>query len=140
MDPSKILAMTQWPVPRNIKALRGFLGLIGYYRKFICRYAYIAAPLTDLLKKESFKWFVQAQDAFEAFKLAVTSTPVLALPNFDLPFELETDASGVGIGVVLAQMGHPIAYFSQKLSPAMQRASTYAREMFVITEAVLKWR
>lgn len=139
-DKSKIIAMLDWPVPRTITELRGFLGLTGYYRKFVQHYATIASPLTDLLKKESFSWSSPAQQSFEALKQAMTRTPVLALPDFSKPFILQTDASGVGIGAVLLQSNHPIAYFSKKLSSQLQNSSTYIRELYAITAAVKKWR
>lgn len=100
-DPAKIEAMTAWPVPKNVKQLRGFLGLTGYYHRFIANYALIAAPLTDLLKKDAFIWTDDAGTSFGALKTAMTSAPVLRLPNFELQFCVETDASDAGIGAVL---------------------------------------
>lgn len=102
--PSKVKAMVSWPVPKNIKQLRGFLGLIGYYLRFIKQHATIVAPLTNLLKKDAFKWFLEAENAFEAFKKTMTSTPVLRLTDFAQPFVLEIDASNIGVGTVLMQM------------------------------------
>ncbi|XP_015940693.1 uncharacterized protein LOC107466221 [Arachis duranensis] len=103
-------------------------------------YATLAAPLTDLLKKDAFLWSTEASAAFQYLKDTIISQPVLALPNFELPFELETDASGIGISAVLKQEKHPIAYFSKKLSSTMQQQSTYVREFYAITEAVAKFR
>jgi hypothetical protein len=140
MDREKIQAVLDWPPPKNIKQLRGFLGLTGYYRRFIQSYAKLASPLTDLLKKEAYVWSVQAETAFHQLKSAITSAPVLALPDFAKPFILETDASGVGIGAVLHQEGHPIAYFSKKLVPRNQKKSAYFREMLAIAEAIAKFR
>jgi hypothetical protein len=77
MDDSKIDAVKAWPLPKTIRALRGFLGLTGYYRRFIHNYGIIAAPLTALLKKEAFRWMDDATTAFDALKIALTSAPVL---------------------------------------------------------------
>ena len=140
MDESKIKAVMAWPVPKNLKQLRGFLGLTGYYRRFIKHYATLAGPLTELLKKDSFHWSEATKKAFNTLKTALTQGPVLALPNFSIPFHLEIDASGMGIGAVLTQGKHPIAYFSKKMSPAMQRQSAYVRELYALTEAVAKFR
>ncbi|XP_042005724.1 uncharacterized protein LOC121754429 [Salvia splendens] len=139
-DPSKISAMTAWPTPTSVKQLRGFLGLTGYYRRFIAGYAMIAAPLTELLKKDSFHWSPEAEESFGNLKTAMTSAPVLRLPDFDRQFCVETDASDLGIGAVLLQDSHPIAFFSKKLGPRRRVASTYHKELYAIVEAVQKWR
>ena len=139
-DPAKIEAMTSWPTPTTVKQLRGFLGLTGYYRRFVQNYSIIAAPLTDLLKKEAFTWTPAADESFSALKEAMTAAPVLHLPDFDAPFTIETDASDSGIGAVLLQMGHPLAFFSKKLGPKRRVASTYHKELYAIVEAVQKWR
>ena len=128
MDHNKVTAILNWPIPTTVKQLRGFLGLIGYYHQFIKGYASIATPLTNLLKKDKFHWDSHAKIAFDTLKTAITTTPVLALPNFSKSFILETDASGTGIGAVLSQSQHPIAFFSKKLSPQMQKQSAYTRE------------
>lgn len=139
-DPSKIEAMTAWPKPKTVKQLRGFLGLTGYYRRFIAGYAGIASALTELLKKDSFAWSPEADSSFVNLKKAMTSAPVLRLPDFERPFCVETDASDLGIGAVLLQDNHPIAFFSKKLGPRRRVASTYHKELYAIVEAVQKWR
>lgn len=140
MDPAKISAIMAWPIPKTIKSLRGFLGVTGYYRRFIKNYSLIAGPLTDLLKKEAFVWNGPVEEAFHHLKRCVTSAPVLALPNFSKVFYVDTDASGIGIRAVLSQENHPIAFFSKKILGRMQKTSAYAREMMAITEAVAKFR
>ncbi|GJX25621.1 retrotransposon-related protein [Tanacetum coccineum] len=130
----------KWPTPDNVKQLRGFLGLTGYYRRFIKDYASISKPLTLLLKKNSFVWNPNAQTAFETLKEAMSQASVLALPNFNKPFTIETDASGMGIGAVLQQEGHPIAYLSKSLSSKHQALSTYEKEFYAVLMALEKWR
>ncbi|XP_074324186.1 putative mitochondrial protein AtMg00860 [Apium graveolens] len=104
-DSDKIAVMKHWRTPSNIKQLRGFLGLTGYYRRFIKGYREISRLLTQLLKKNSFFWNQDATAAFENLKYAMTSAPVLALPDYSLPFVLKTDASTLGVGAVLMQQG-----------------------------------
>ncbi|GKC03170.1 putative mitochondrial protein [Tanacetum coccineum] len=131
-NPAKIKAMEDWHVSSNVKQLRRFLGLIGYYRRFIKSYASISRPLTLLLNKNGFQWNKEAQVAFEHLKKAMMSAPVLPLPDFEKEFTVETDASGVGIGAVLIQGDHPIAYLSKTLSAKHQLMSTYEKEFWLL--------
>ena len=101
MDPAKVQAIHDCPTPRSARAVRGFLGLAGYYRKFVHNYGTVAAPLTALLKKDGFAWDNTAATAFSALKAAVTSAPVLAMPDFAKMFIVECDASTAGFGAVL---------------------------------------
>jgi hypothetical protein len=116
VDPRKIEAMQDWPHPKTLKILRRFLGLIGYYHKFVKNYGKIAAPLTALLKKNSFTWTPAAAQDFRTLKMAMCTTLVLALPDFTKTFVLECDASGKGISVFLMQEGRPLAFTIKQLS------------------------
>jgi hypothetical protein len=116
VDPKKIEAMQDWPRPKTIKRLHGFLGLTGYYHKFVQNYGNIVVPLTALLKNNSFTWTPAADQAFQALKEAMCTTLVLALPDFTKTFVLECDASRRGIGVVLMQEGRPLAFTSKQFS------------------------
>ena len=115
IDPKKTKALQNWPVPTSMKALRGFLGLTGYYRKFIKDYRLITTPLTALLKKEAFQWSPHAELAFIALKVVVSTPPVLALPNFTKAFVVECDVSVMGLGAILMQDNRPLAYHSEVL-------------------------
>jgi hypothetical protein len=139
VDPKNIEAMQDWPHPKTLKSLCGFLGLTGYYRKFVKNYGKIAAPLTALLKKNSFTWTPTAAQAFQTLKMAMCTTPVLALPDFTKTFVLECDASGKGIGVVLMQEGRPLAFTSKQLSERNLGKSIYEKEMLAILHVVDLW-
>ena len=104
-DPEKIKLINEWPAPTNLRQLRGFLELAGYYRRFVQGYAKIAGPLNNLLKKnQHFDWTADCQSAFDDLKRALASPPVLALPNDDGLFILDTDASEYSMGSVLSQV------------------------------------
>ncbi|GJS67859.1 ty3-gypsy retrotransposon protein [Tanacetum coccineum] len=139
-EAEKIAAIQQWPQPSSFTTIRAFLGLTGYYRRFVPHYAHIAAPLTDILKLKEFKWTDKADAAFKELKSNMQQLITLALPNFTKPFDVTTDASGMAIGAVLSQDNKPIAFFSKKLCHTMQGQSTYTKEFYAITEAVKKWR
>lgn len=138
-DPAKLESMSKWPRPTSIKALRGFLGLTGYYRRFVKDYGKISQPLTRLLRKDAFEWDQGAEQAFQLLKVAMTTSPVLALPDYSKEFVIECDASGVGIGAVLMQEGHPIAYISKALAPKHLGLSAYEKELLALVYAVQKW-
>jgi hypothetical protein len=140
VDPEKIEAMQDWPHLKTLKSLRGFLGLTGYYRKFVKNYGKIAAPLTALLKNNSFTWTPAVAQAFQTLKMSMCTTPVLALPDFTKTFVLECDASEKGIGVVLMQEGRPLAFTSKQLSEKNLGKPIYEKEMLAILHAVELWR
>lgn len=140
-DPAKIQAISSWPVPSNVRSVRGFLGLAGYYRKFIRHFSLITKPLTDLLHKDSlFVWTSIHDEAFATLKAALSSAPVLGIPDFSKPFHIETDASGYGIGAVLIQDGHPLAFISKALGKPHLGLSAYEKEYLAILMAVDQWR
>jgi len=117
------------------------LGLAGFYRKFVKHFAILARPLTNLLKKHAlFIWTVEHQSAFAALQQALCSAPVLGIPDFSKPFAIETDACQHGVGAVLMQAGHPLAYVSKPLGIKTQGLSTYEKEYLAILVAVEKWR
>ncbi|GJZ58344.1 putative mitochondrial protein [Tanacetum coccineum] len=140
-DPTKIQAMKEWHAPKNLKQLRGFLDLTRYYRRFIKNYAMISYPLTKLLRKNAFVWNKEAEQVFVQLKEAMMAAPILKLPNFEEDFVVETDASREGIGAVLKQQGHPVAYLSKALSPKHQLLSTYEKEFLtrISTPTLIKW-
>ena len=100
VDPNKIKAMMEWPIAKTIKKLRGFLGLTGYYRRFVKNYGHIVAPLTSLLKKDSFQWNESANVSFEKLKKVLCTTPMHATLDFTKEFIMECDALGNGIGAL----------------------------------------
>jgi hypothetical protein len=137
----KIAAIEQWPSPENVKQLRSFLDLAGYYRKFVKHFGIICRPLTDLLKKQTtFIWTSTHEQAFITLKQALTSAPVPALPDFTKQFKIQTDASELGVGAVLMQNGHPLAFICKSLGPRTKGLSTYEKECLAILIAVDHWR
>ena len=134
-DPHNLAKVVKWPVPKDVKEVRGFLGLTGYYRQFIRDYSKVAEPLTNLTSKEKdWTWGSVEQKAFETLRDALTSSPIVAYPDFDKPFWLKTDASAGSVGYVLSQFHdgkeRVISYGSKKLDKAQRNYSTYDRELF----------
>ncbi|KMT14518.1 hypothetical protein BVRB_4g072900 [Beta vulgaris subsp. vulgaris] len=141
MDEAKVNAIMDWEQPKSVPELRSFLGLANYYRKFIKGYSQKVSSLTDLLKKSQvWEWTERCQSAFEDLKSAISSEPVLKLPEFDKPFEVHTDASGRAIGGVLVQEGHPVAFEGRKLKDAEERYSTHEKEMLAVVHCLRIWR
>jgi hypothetical protein len=113
--------------------VRSFLGLAGFYRRFVKDFSTIAAPLNELTKEGvPFSWGNKQENAFFMLKDKLTHTPLLQLPDFKKTFELECDASGIGLGGVLLQEGKPVAYFSEKLSGHILNYSTYDKELYAL--------
>ena len=143
--PEKVIAIKDWPVPRCIKDVRAFYGLVGYYRKFIPSFATIAEPLTRLTKKNvKFCWSEEADSAFRKLKQALLDTPTLTFPYPDRPVIVDTDSSDVAYGCVISQMvdGHekPIAYFSRVMTPAQQNYCATRRELLAVIASLQHFR
>jgi hypothetical protein len=136
MDADKVEAMRAWPPPRSVQAVRGFLGFTDYYRKSIRSYRDITAPLTQLLKRESFHWSSEAAAAFDALKDVLTTAPILQLPDFNKPFIVDYDASSSGFGVVLHQGTGPMAFFSGAIAPHHTKLDAYERELIGLVKVV----
>ena len=117
----------EWPTPRSTTEVRSFHGLASFYKKFIKNFNGICAPLTEMIRGDTkeFKYTIIAARSFELLKKKVIEQPVLALPNFSKVFQVDCDASGSAIGVLLSQEGKPIAYFSKKLNDAKKKYYVY---------------
>ena len=116
------------------------MGLAGYYIKFIKDFGSIAAPLTRLLRKEAFAWDEAADEAFSSLKRALSSAPVLQMPDFDCQFVVDCDASGTGFGAVLHQGAGPLAFFSRPFAARHIKLAAYERELIGLVQAVRHWR
>ena len=169
VNPNKVTSIVNWPTPDNITQVRGFLNLAGYYRRFITGFAKIASPMYDLLqgsprKGSAIEWTPNCQRAFDELKTQLTHTPLLAHPELNSIFVIDTDASGDCIGAVLQQVPkellegvdagaidlknfkisdaslHPIAYESRRMTPTETRYSAQEREMLAVVYSLQKWR
>ena len=145
---AKLQAVEAFPTPTSKKQVRTFLGLTGYYRKFIPNYVSVACPLTDLTKKSAPNcpvWMNQCEEAFQTLKRLLCSAPVLKGPDFNKPLILQTDASERRIGAVLSQLDenqeeYPIAFFSKKLHSREEKFSTIEKECLAIKLACQSFR
>ncbi|CAI7758786.1 unnamed protein product, partial [Closterium sp. NIES-54] len=145
VDNSKVAVLKEWKQPSTVKEVLAFLGLANYYRRFVKGFAAVAAPLTDLLRKDSsFSWGPLQQQAFEQLKTSLTSPPALAVPNPELPYFIWCDASGVALGAILCQEQEaglqPIAFESRKLTAAERTCPIHEREALAVVHALKKWR
>ncbi|CAJ2662068.1 unnamed protein product [Trifolium pratense] len=141
VDPSKVEAVQNWPRPTTVKEIRSFLGLAGYYRRFVKDFSKLAFPLTRLTqKKVEFQWTDACEESFQKLKQYLTSAPVLALPTSGGGYAVYCDASRVGLGCVLMQHGKVIAYASRQLKRHEQNYPTHDLEMAAVIFALKIWR
>jgi hypothetical protein len=139
--PSKVQEVMDWKPPKSVHQIRSFLGLAGYYRRFIPDLSRIAKPMTELLKKGvKFVWSEACEKAFHTLRQHLTSAPVLVQPDNSKPFEVFCDASGTGLGCVLMQEGRVIAYASRALRPHETNYPTHDLELAVVVHALKIWR
>lgn len=145
-DPGKIEAIVNFPVPRTTRQVRSFLGMCGWYNRYISGFAAIATPITDLLaKRPRFEWNTEAQTAFDKLKQCLTTAPILTHPDFSRPFVIQCDASKTGVGGVLYQLDdqggeHPIAFMSKKLNSAQRNYSVTEQECLAAILSLQKFR
>nr|ABA98065.2 retrotransposon protein, putative, Ty3-gypsy subclass [Oryza sativa Japonica Group] len=141
VDPSKVEAVLAWNPPKNVSEIRSFLGLAGYYRRFIEGFSKLARPMTELLKKEKkFQWSAACEDSFQEMKKRLTTAPVLTLPDIRKDFEIFCDASRQGLGCVLMQERKVVAYASRQLRPHEVNYPTHDLELAAVVHALKIWR
>ena len=146
MDPVKLKAIQDWPLPRTVKDVQKFLGFCNFYRQFVKDYSQIARPLFNLTKKgEPWNWTTNCNTAFETLRQTMITSPVLMLPDHEKPFTLITDASDYTTGAILEQKdalgrSHPIAYFSKSLQPAERNYEIHDKELLAIIHALKHFR
>ena len=141
VDEEKVRAIREWPRPTTPTMVRSFLGLAGFYRRFVRDFSSLAAPLHEFTKKGAVvDWKDKHEAAFLALKDRLCNAPLLQLPDFSKTFEVECDASNIGIGGVLLQDRRPIAYFSEKLSGATLNYPTYDKELYALIRVLRTWQ
>jgi hypothetical protein len=141
MDPAKVEAIMEWPMPKNVMEVHIFLGLARYYRRFVKGFLKMANPITELQKKnKKFVWTEKCAKAFWRLKELLTTTSILKVPHMDADFLVCTDESKEGLGGVLMQDGRVIAYISRKLRMHEENYATHDLELLAIVYALKVWR
>ena len=141
VDPKKTGVVRDWAVPQTVSDVRAFLGLTNYFRRFVQGYGTLNGALTNLLRKDApFVSSDACQAAFDGVKLALTSAPVLVMPDYSKPFEMIADACGFGHGAALLQEGRPVAYLSRKFTPAERNYGVGEQELLAVVHATRTWR
>ena len=139
-DPEKIKAIREWPVPTDVSAVRSFMGIAGYYSRFVEIFSAIAYPITSLQRKGvKFEWIEKCQNSFEQLKLKLTTTRILKIADPDKEFVVCTDACREGLGGVLLQENSIIEYESRKLKTYEQNYSAYDLELAAVIHALKMW-
>jgi hypothetical protein len=137
VDPSKVQDVLSWKTPTSVSDIRSFLGLVGYYRRFIKGFSRISKPMTELLEKDKdFKWTSACESGFQELKKRLTTAPVLVMSNMDKPFSIYCDASGQGLGCVLIQDGCVVAYASRQLRKYEVNYPTHDLELAAVVHAL----
>jgi hypothetical protein len=141
VDPGKVKDILEWKPPTTVHLVQSFLGMAGYYRRFILDFSKISKPITELLKNSvKFNWMPECNEAFEKLKKLLTTAPVLAQPDIVKPFDVYCDASGTGIACVLMQEGRVIAYASRQLKRHEEHYPTHDLELAAMVHALKIWR
>eukprot|EP00253_Pinus_taeda_P029666 PITA_29666 len=141
VDPEKIKTIMDWPTPKDVADIRSFMGLAGYYRRFVEGFSRVAYPITSLKKKgKAFRWTADCQRSFEQLKHLLTTAPVLCVADPEKEYVVCTDARKEGVGGVLMQEGKVIAYESRKLKEHEQKYSAYDLELTAVIHALKMWR
>jgi hypothetical protein len=140
VDPSKVQDILEWKPPTTVHQVRSFLGLAGYYRRFIPDFSRLVKPITSLLKNDTkFNWSLECNEAFEKLKVLLTTAPVLAQSDIEKPFDVYCDASGSGLGCVLMQEGRVIVYASRQLRRHEEHYPTHDLELATVVHALKIW-
>jgi hypothetical protein len=135
--PSEVKDILEWKPPTTVHQVRSFLGLTGYYRRFIPDFSKLVKPITSLLKNDTkFNWTLECNEAFEQLKVLLTTAPVLAQLDIEKPFDVYCDASGSGLGCVLMQEGRGIAYASRQLRRREEHYPTHDLELAAVVHAL----
>jgi hypothetical protein len=141
VDPSKVESVTKWEQPLNVTDIRSFLGMAGYYRRFIENFSNIASLMTELLKNNTkFEWLEACEKSFQELKKRLTTAPVLTLPDIKKDFVVYCDASKQGLGCVLMQEGKVVAYASRQLKKHEENYPTHDLELAAVVHALKIWR
>jgi hypothetical protein len=141
IDPSKIDVIVKWSEPKSVNEVRSFLFVVQYWRRFIPNFFFIETPLHSLTSvTNTFQWEGKQQKSFKILKEKINTTPVLALPNLQQPFEIEIDANKYAMGAVLMQYCKPICYYYENFNQEVVNYPTYDKELYALVQSINKWK